>query len=53
MLEMFEKDDTDFHDSGLDVVPVTLYDALKREFEKLQEQFTRATKRSNAAEDPG
>ncbi|MCI4383786.1 hypothetical protein PGIGA_G00030750 [Pangasianodon gigas] len=53
MLEMFEKDDTDFHSSGLDFVPMTVYDSLKREFEKLQQQYTRATKSSNTAEDPG
>ncbi|KAK3562084.1 hypothetical protein QTP86_027181 [Hemibagrus guttatus] len=46
MLEMFEKDDTDF-------VPLTVYDSLKREFEKLQQQYTNATKTSNTAEDPG
>ncbi|KAF4083520.1 hypothetical protein AMELA_G00142950 [Ameiurus melas] len=53
MLEMFEKDDTDFHSSGLDFVPMTVYDSLKKEFEKLQQQYTRATKSSNTAEDPG
>ncbi|KAB5559454.1 hypothetical protein PHYPO_G00029300 [Pangasianodon hypophthalmus] len=53
MLEMFEKDDTDFHSSGLDFVPMTVYDTLKREFEKLQQQYTRAAKSSNTAEDPG
>ncbi|KAI5620731.1 ankyrin repeat domain-containing protein 24 isoform X3 [Silurus asotus] len=53
MLEMFEKDDTDFQGSGLDFVPVTLYDSLKKEFEKLQEQFSRVMKSSSSAEDNG
>ncbi|GAA6110100.1 ankyrin repeat domain-containing protein 24 [Tachysurus ichikawai] len=46
MLEMFEKDDTDF-------VPLTVYDSLKREFEKLQQQYTKATNSLNTAADPG
>ncbi|KAF7703598.1 hypothetical protein HF521_022605 [Silurus meridionalis] len=53
MLEMFEKDDTDFQGSGIDFVPVTLYDSLKKEFEKLQEQFSRVMKSSSSAEDHG
>ncbi|TSM20262.1 Ankyrin repeat domain-containing protein 24 [Bagarius yarrelli] len=49
MLEMFEKDDTD---SGLDFVPMSVYDSLKREFEKLQQRYTEATKNSSTAEEP-
>uniref|UniRef100_A0A3B4BVU0 Ankyrin repeat domain 24 n=1 Tax=Pygocentrus nattereri TaxID=42514 RepID=A0A3B4BVU0_PYGNA len=42
MLEMFEKDDTDIQSSGPDFVPVAQYDSLRREFEELQEKYSRA-----------
>ncbi|XP_035379026.1 ankyrin repeat domain-containing protein 24 isoform X2 [Electrophorus electricus] len=42
MLEMFEKDDTDLQSSGPDFVPTALYDSLRREFEELQDKYSRA-----------
>lgn len=42
MLEMFEKDDTDIQSSGPDFVPVAQYESLTREFEELQEKYSRA-----------
>ncbi|XP_043079184.1 ankyrin repeat domain-containing protein 24 isoform X2 [Puntigrus tetrazona] len=56
MLEMFEKDDTDMQSSGPDFVPTTQYESLRREFEELQEKYSRAqasTEASSIAEDPG
>lgn len=56
MLEMFEKDDTDMQSSGPDFVPTAQYESLRREFEELQEKFSRvqtATEASSIAEDPG
>ncbi|XP_036443286.1 ankyrin repeat domain-containing protein 24 [Colossoma macropomum] len=54
MLEMFEKDDTDIQSSGPDFVPVAQYDSLRREFEELQEKYSRAqaaTEGSSIAEE--
>ncbi|XP_073689089.1 uveal autoantigen with coiled-coil domains and ankyrin repeats protein-like [Garra rufa] len=56
MLEMFEKDDTDMQSSGPDFVPTAQYESLRREFEELQEKYSRAqasTEASSIAEDPG
>ncbi|XP_076880640.1 uncharacterized protein ankrd24 isoform X2 [Brachyhypopomus gauderio] len=56
MLEMFEKDDTDLQSSSPDFVPTALYDSLRREFEELQEKYSRAqaaTEGSSLAEDTG
>ncbi|XP_016395811.1 ankyrin repeat domain-containing protein 24-like [Sinocyclocheilus rhinocerous] len=56
MLEMFEKDDTDMQSSGPDFVPTAQYESLRREFEELQEKYSRAqasTEASSIAEDHG
>ncbi|XP_052446278.1 ankyrin repeat domain-containing protein 24 isoform X1 [Carassius gibelio] len=56
MLEMFDKDDTDMQGSGPDFVPAAQYESLRREFEELQEKYSRAqasTEASSVAEDPG
>ncbi|XP_059425549.1 ankyrin repeat domain-containing protein 24 isoform X3 [Carassius carassius] len=56
MLEMFEKDDTDMQGSGPDFFPTAQYESLRREFEELQEKYSRAqasTEASSVAEDPG
>ncbi|ROL40778.1 Ankyrin repeat domain-containing protein 24 [Anabarilius grahami] len=56
MLEMFEKDDTDMQSSGPDFVPTAQYESLRKEFEELQEKYSRAqasTEASSIAEDPG
>lgn len=56
MLEMFEKDDTDMQSLGPDFVPTAQYESLRREFEDLQEKYSRAqasTEASSIAEDPG
>ncbi|XP_077390094.1 uncharacterized protein ankrd24 isoform X2 [Festucalex cinctus] len=41
MLEMFEKDDTDMQSPGADFVPVAQYETIRKEFEALQECFSR------------
>ncbi|XP_030640129.1 ankyrin repeat domain-containing protein 24 [Chanos chanos] len=54
MLEMFEKDDTDMQNPGPDFVPVELYDSLRKEFEELQERYSRvqaSTEASSVAEE--
>ncbi|KAI7791348.1 putative ankyrin repeat domain-containing protein 24 [Triplophysa rosa] len=56
MLEMFEKDDTDMQSSGPDFVPTAQYESMRKEFEELQEKFSKvqtATEASSIAEDPG
>ncbi|XP_042605488.1 ankyrin repeat domain-containing protein 24 [Cyprinus carpio] len=56
MLEMFEKDDTAMQSSGPDFVPTAQYESLRREFEELQEKYSRgqaSTEASSIAEDPG
>lgn len=42
MLEMFEKDDTDMQASSSDFVPIAQYETLKKEYEDLQERFSKA-----------
>eukprot|EP00066_Takifugu_rubripes_P023867 XP_011613133.1 PREDICTED: ankyrin repeat domain-containing protein 24-like [Takifugu rubripes] len=42
MLEMFEKDDTDMQASSSDFVPITQYETLRKEFEELQDRFSKA-----------
>ncbi|CAG07939.1 unnamed protein product, partial [Tetraodon nigroviridis] len=42
MLEMFEKDDTDMQASSSDFVPIAQYETLRREYEELQERFSKA-----------
>ncbi|XP_056112334.1 ankyrin repeat domain-containing protein 24 isoform X2 [Rhinichthys klamathensis goyatoka] len=56
MLEMFEKDDTDMQSSGPDFVSTAQYESLRKEFEELQEKYSRtqaSTEASSIAEDPG
>lgn len=56
MLEMFEKDDTDMQSSGPDFVPTAQYESLRKEFEELQEKYSRvqaSTEASSIAEDTG
>lgn len=42
MLEMFEKDDTDVQTSSSDFVPIAQYESLRKEYEELQERFSKA-----------
>lgn len=56
MLEMFEKDDTDMQSPGPDFVSTVQYESLRKEFEELQEKYSRtqaSTEASSIAEDPG
>lgn len=41
MLEMFEKDDTDMQASSSDFVPIAQYETLRKEYEELQERFSK------------
>ncbi|XP_034035688.1 ankyrin repeat domain-containing protein 24 [Thalassophryne amazonica] len=49
MLEMYEKDDTDMQSSTTDVVPLTQYETLRKEFVVLQERFSQAQASDEAA----
>lgn len=42
MLEMFEKDDTDMQASSSDFVSITQYETLRKEYEELQERFSKS-----------
>ncbi|XP_061681149.1 ankyrin repeat domain-containing protein 24 [Syngnathoides biaculeatus] len=49
MLEMFEKDDTDMQSPGVGFVPIEQYETVRKEFEALQERFSRAQMSSGAS----
>ncbi|XP_076134466.1 uncharacterized protein LOC143116947 isoform X2 [Alosa pseudoharengus] len=55
MLEMFEKDDTNMETSGPDFVPTVLYESLRKEYEELQEKYSRAQAAAEASsiDEPG
>ncbi|XP_031431249.1 ankyrin repeat domain-containing protein 24 [Clupea harengus] len=55
MLEMFETDDTNMQSSGPDFVPTVLYESLRKEFEELQEKYSRAqaAAEGSSIEEPG
>ncbi|XP_062412450.1 ankyrin repeat domain-containing protein 24-like [Sardina pilchardus] len=55
MLEMFEKDDTNMESSGPDFVPTVLYESLRKEYEELQEKYSRAQAAAEASsiDEPG
>lgn len=49
MLEMYEKDDTDMQASSSDSIAIAQYETLRKEFEELQERFSKAQASDDAA----